>query len=83
MPQIYEGDRVEWVTPREATALAELGVITTCAGCDSFHHEEFERWEEIERWLVVMRGEPLVTAPAPPVLRRTGSRTRRRRAQTP
>lgn len=84
MPQIYEDGRVQWVTPREAGALTELGFIDSCAGCDSYHHEEFERWEEIERWLAFMRGEALpITEPAPSAPRLIDSRTRRRRGQTP
>ena len=86
MPQIYEDGQAQWVSPREAEVLTELGFITTCPGCDSFHHEEFERWVEIGLWLKVMRGQPIPfepMEPAPAAVRLIDSRTRRRHGRTP
>lgn len=53
---ISEEDRVEVVSEHEAESLVELGLLYRCYDCrNTYHHEEYERWEEVEVALATLR----------------------------
>jgi hypothetical protein len=60
MPWISEDGRRLFITPVEALLLEALDVAHTCSECGNLHHEEFERWEEIEQ---LLRSHRVLTAP--------------------
>ncbi len=55
MPIICEDGRHADITPDEAAFLIALRVVETCSDCGQLHHEEYERWDEVDRLLQTRR----------------------------
>ncbi len=34
-----------------AQAMERAGLIAFCCECDAYHHEEYERWEEVDQFI--------------------------------
>lgn len=55
MPMIVEDDDTLRLPQPDIDALVQAGLIALCHGCDNYHHEEYERWDEIRAALQVIQ----------------------------
>jgi hypothetical protein len=46
--KIIEDDRELVVSTSDADRLVEAGLCSRCSECGALHHEEYERWDEID-----------------------------------
>jgi hypothetical protein len=55
MPWIDERGRRMPVSEADAALLIREGLVYPCSDCEEMHHEDYERWEEIEDLLAARR----------------------------